>query len=302
MRPQSRTVERIAAEIGDVAHGVVARRELLAAGVTAAQVKRRLQKGTLLIEFPGVYRLGHRAPSTDAHYMAAVKACGPEAALRGRAAAFLLGLLRLRVPPEPEVLTTRDRRVRGIRIKRTRRIDPRDVTIFRAIPVTAVPRTLVDLAAKLPLTALGRAFHEARVKYRLEPAAVEEVLARRPNSPGAAKLRAVMYGDSRITLGHVEERFLALLAEHRLPLPATNVAVRHEYLDCRWKDPPLAVELDSYRYHGSRHAWEADRRREREARARGEEFRRYTYGDVCEHPELMLAELRTMLGGRRCAA
>jgi hypothetical protein len=45
----------------------------------------------------------------------------------------------------------------------------------------------------------------------------------------------------------------------------------------------------------SRHPWEQDRRREREARARGDEFRRYTYGDVFEAPELMLSELRSLL-------
>ena len=55
------------------------------------------------------------------------------------------------------------------------------------------------------------------------------------------------------------------------------------------------MELDSYTYHQSRHAWEQDRRREREARARGDEFRRYTYGDVFENPELMMAELRRLV-------
>jgi hypothetical protein len=57
----------------------------------------------------------------------------------------------------------------------------------------------------------------------------------------------------------------------------------------------VTVELDSYTYHHSRHAWEQDRRREREAHARGDEFRRYTYGDVFEHPQQMLAELRALL-------
>jgi len=57
----------------------------------------------------------------------------------------------------------------------------------------------------------------------------------------------------------------------------------------------LTVELEGYRYHHSRHAWEQDRRREREAGAGGDEFRRYTYGDVFEDPRLMLAELRALL-------
>ena len=63
-------------------------------------------------------------------------------------------------------------------------------------------------------------------------------------------------------------------------------------MDARWPGHALTVELDSYRYHRSRHAWEQDRRREREAHARGDEFRRYTYGDVLDDARLMLAELR----------
>jgi hypothetical protein len=57
----------------------------------------------------------------------------------------------------------------------------------------------------------------------------------------------------------------------------------------------LTVELDSYRFHRSRHAWEVDRRREREAYARGEDFRRYTWADVFEDPSLMLGELQSLL-------
>jgi hypothetical protein len=55
------------------------------------------------------------------------------------------------------------------------------------------------------------------------------------------------------------------------------------------------VELDGYRFHRSRHAWELDRLRERQAYARGDEFRRYTYGDVVEHPAAALTELRAVL-------
>jgi hypothetical protein len=80
-----------------------------------------------------------------------------------------------------------------------------------------------------------------------------------------------------------------------LPLPKTNKRAHGRRVDCRWPEHRLTVELDSYRYHHSRYAWEQDRRREREARARGDEFRRYTYGDVFEGPSLMLAELHALL-------
>jgi very-short-patch-repair endonuclease len=78
-------------------------------------------------------------------------------------------------------------------------------------------------------------------------------------------------------------------------LPDTNRPAGGRRVDCRWPQHRLTVELDSYRFHHSRHAWEQDRRREREARARGDEFRRYTYGDVLEDPRFMLDELCALL-------
>jgi hypothetical protein len=69
-----------------------------------------------------------------------------------------------------------------------------------------------------------------------------------------------------------------------LPPPQLARPRPRRYVDCRWREHRLTAELDSYRYHHSRHAWEQDRQREREARAHGDEFRRYTWLDVDEQP------------------
>jgi very-short-patch-repair endonuclease len=69
-------------------------------------------------------------------------------------------------------------------------------------------------------------------------------------------------------------------------------------VDCPWPDHKLTVELDSYTHRHSRHAWEADRRREREAHARGDDLRRYTWGDVFEDPAQMMRELLALLATR----
>ena len=285
--------------IGEIArgqHGVVTRAQLRAAGLTRAEVDRRIGKGVLIVVHRGVFRVGHRAPGIEATYIAAVLACGPAALLSGRAAAHLHRLLK-RPPHKPEVLTPTERRVPGVAARRSRFIDPRDATTHNRIPVTTVPRTLVDLAALLPLQALARACHESGVRYRTTPAEVETVLARRPNSPGAAKLRAILRGETKVTLSELERRFLAQLREHDLPLPLTNKPAGGRRVDCRWPELRLTVELDSYRFHGSRHAWEQDRRREREAYARGDDFRRFTHGDVFERPSSMLRELTGLLRG-----
>lgn len=286
------------ARLSHGSYGVVTRQELLAAGVTVAEIKHRLRTGALLREHTGVYRVGHRAPSLEVRYMAAVKACGEGAMLSGLAAAHLLGLIR-GAPPEPEVTAPREKRIKGVRTRRCREVHPRDRMTRRRIPVTSVARTLVDIAAVLSPYELGRACHEAGIRYGTTPANVEAVLARRPSSPGAAKLRRILRGDERIALSQLERRFLHLLRESALPMPLTNKPAGGRRVDCRWPEQQLTVELDGYRYHSSRHAWEQDRRREREARARGDEFRRYTYGDVFEDTKLVLRELRQLLRRHR---
>jgi hypothetical protein len=107
-------------------------------------------------------------------------------------------------------------------------------------------------------------------------------------------LRRVLYGEVRVTLSRLESTFLARLRATGLPLPETNRPAGGRRVDCRWPGHRLTVELDSYRYHGSRHSWDLDRRREREAYARGDQFRRYTWADVFEDPTLMLGELRAL--------
>ncbi len=274
---------------------MVTRHELLGEGVSDDEIRHRLKNGALHFEYPGAYRVGHRAPSLEARYMAAVRACGDGALLGGRAAAHLFGLLRGRAAPLPEVIAPKQRRIKGIMTRRSRRIDRRDATTWRRIPVTTVARTLVDLAAVMDVDELARACHEAGVRHRTTPADVDAVLARRPTSPGGRKLRRVLHGDVNVTLSKLESRFLALLRDAGLPLPVTNRPAGGFRVDCRWPEHRLTVELDSYRFHNSRHAWEQDRRREREARARGDEFRRYTHGDVFEDPGPALAELRALL-------
>ena len=289
-----RTVESELDRIATSAHGVVTRVQLLDAGISARQIDRRLAAGGLLRVHPGVYRVGHQAPSTEATYLAAVLAAGEGAVLSGLAAAHLHGLVKGAASPA-EVTARTERRIEGVKTHRSRFLNARDMTRVRGIPVTTVPRTLVDIAAALSDEALARACHEAGVRYRTTPAQVEAVLAERPQSPGARKLRRVIHGDVHVTLSTLEARFLELLRKEGLPLPLTNRPAGGRRVDCRWPEHRLTVELDSYQFHNSRHSWEQDRRREREAWARGDEFRRYSYDDVTVDPTLMLAELRSLL-------
>ncbi len=178
--------------------------------------------------------------------------------------------------------------------RRDRRLDPRHATTFRGIPVTTVPRTLVDLAGVLSNPTLHARVTRPRFCSGSRRRWSKPCSATCPNAAGAGLLRVVLLGGVPVSLSKIESVFFNGLREEGLPLPETT-AGRRRRVDCRWPDYRLTVEIDGYRYHHSRHAWEQDRRREREARARGDEFRRYTYGDVMEDRRYMFAELRQLL-------
>jgi very-short-patch-repair endonuclease len=281
MAGKVRTVERRVAELARRSHGVVTRAELFAAGITKAEIDGRLRTGSLIAVFRGVYRVGHRAPSVEARYTAAVKAAGEGALLSGLAAAWLWGLVKGHAPP-PEVSARAERRIKGVKTRRVRRLGKG--TVWRGVPVTTVPATLIDLSSLLSFDALARAAHEATARYEVTKV---------DNAP--QRLSAILEGDAPILLSRLERRFRARLRERRRELPLTNRPAGAHYVDCRWPGRKLIVELDSYRFHKTRHAWEQDRERERDARRRGDVLRRYTWRDVFEEPDQMLAELDDFL-------
>lgn len=264
-------------------HGTIAVRQLLGLGFTRDQVTSWVRRGLLHREFRGVYRLGHRAPSVEARYIAAVLAAGAGAVLSGLPAAYLYGVIGGDAPA-PEISVPGGCTVAGIRCRR-RTIDRR---LRSGIPVATLPQTIVDLAAVMDLETLGHVCHKADVRYRLRRIEIGPV-------PGAAKLRAIYEGDHDLILSRMERAFKRLLVEHALPRARTNRPQGKHYVDCRWPGVALTVELDSFAFHHTRHAWEADRERERAARRRGDEFRRYTWRDVVEKPAEMLSELRVIL-------
>jgi hypothetical protein len=159
-----------------------------------------------------------------------------------------------------------------------------DTWILRGIRIATVPRVLLDLAPRLERAELGRACHEGWVHHRQ----IEACIARNPHKPGASRLRAAFGAD--VTLSKLEDRFAALLQTHGLPRPRTNIDRRGDKVDCHWPQLDRTVELLSYRFHASRHAFEA-----RVARRRRPSHLAFTYGDVFERPAQTIAEVRRFI-------
>lgn len=266
-------------------HGRISWEQLVAIDIDRRRIQRWVADGRLRRVHHGVYALGHTAPSMHADYVAAVLTGGGGAVLSHQAAAHLLGLLG-GAPPPPEitVASLAGRRRPGIVVHRVKVLHPLDTATFESIPVTIVPRALLDIAPRLELARLTRACHEAWIHHRTTPHHVESCIARNPHKPGAKRLLAALGGD--VTLSALEDGFLRLLRQHGLPMPRTNVDRAGDKVDCHWPQIGLTIELHSYRFHATRAAFEADLARRRRSRHLA-----FSYGDVFERGAQTVAEV-----------
>ena len=227
--------------------------------------------------------------------MAAVLACGPAAVLSHRAAAALWGI---RGGSRAEVTVPRGRKGRpGIQLHYAD-LPTDEVTTHLGIPVTTVPRTLLDLSAVVQRDELRSAMRQAEQLRLTDRLRLGDLIDRYPRKPGIPSLKAVVEEAERglnVVKSELEERFQAFLLNAGLPLPTTNVLIEGYEVDCVWPEARLVVELDSRTHHAVAHAFEEDRMRDRRLEANGWRVVRITWRQLHDTPGAVEADLRRLL-------
>jgi very-short-patch-repair endonuclease len=98
-----------------------------------------------------------------------------------------------------------------------------------------------------------------------------------------------------MTRSEAEAEFLNLVRAARLPPPETNVRIGGYEVDFLWRDQRLVVEVDGFAYHGSRAAFERDRRKDADLQAAGLRTTRVTYRQIRHEPLALSANLAASL-------
>ncbi len=249
----------VAAAIAARQHGVVARRQLLRAGLSGKAIDHMVAARRLLPLHRGVYAVGHRPVGPRSREMAVVLLAGVEGALGLESSAGLWAITRPWRGPV-HAIGTKSRTGVGFVIHRTRHLPRSDVTRHFGIPVTTPERTLLDLSGHLPLDALDAALAEALVRRLVR---IEELTPR-----ATGRLRALL-DTAAPTRSRLERDFRALLREHGLPQPVSNAFVEGYEVDLHWPELRLVAELDGYEFHAPRRAFETDRVRDQVLTAAG---------------------------------
>jgi very-short-patch-repair endonuclease len=272
-------------------HGVVARAQLVALGLSGTEIGGRMRKGWLHRVHRSVYAVGHTALTRHGRFMAAVLACGDGAALSHFSAAVLWGMLEDR-GQLIHVTAQGRRRVKGIVVhqaplkgERLRRL---------GIVVTTPGRTLVDLADVVRRRrTLERAFDEADY-LRLDWQSARPRQGRRGSGLLASVLAVHEPGTTR-TLSDFEEWFIAFSDERGFRRPEVNVSVEGYLCDFVWRDERVIVETDGDQAHGTRRARERDPVRDADLQLAGWLVIRVTSVRFSREPDAVAEQLARAL-------
>jgi hypothetical protein len=187
-QPGFRRVDRLISRLAGRQHGVVARWQLLAAGVTETLIDHRVACGRLHVLHRGVYAVGHKALTQEGAWTAALFAAGKGAVLSRRSAAELWRIVPARSAVSHVTLAVarHPARLPGVH-RHSSNLPPDEVTRAHWIPVTTVPRTMLDLASVLTRPELARAFREAEANHKLTPTSLSLLLDRHRGRRGGAQ-------------------------------------------------------------------------------------------------------------------
>jgi very-short-patch-repair endonuclease/predicted transcriptional regulator of viral defense system len=288
-----RSSETDLAAIAARQHGVVARTQALELGMSSATIDRRLQSGLWQPVHRGVYRLPGARPTWRANLLAACFAWGPDAvgshtsaaALR-RLVAFEAGALELTVPY--------GRHRNGPGIVHRADLDPLDVEVVDAIPVTTVARTLIDLAGTQPRDdvedALDDALYRGLVSRRRLLWRIDALAAN--GRAGVGVMRELLEerdGMVSVPQSRFETRLLSVLKRGGIPKPEVQypikIGTRTVFADFAYPDAGLALEADSRKFHIARSRFEGDRERTNALVAIGWRVMRITWVALRSRPD-----------------
>jgi hypothetical protein len=183
----------------------------------------------------------------------------------------------------------------------SRIITAEDRALEEGIPVTALPRTLLDLAAAARPDQLRRVLKRAEDLDLFDLGPVESLLRRSGSHRGRVRLERALalYRPPRFTRSELETRFAELIEAAGLPLPASNFNVEGYELDVYWPELRFAVELDVFETHGTRESFEADRLRQEDLKLAGVELTRVTGRRLEREPQPVIGRVARLLAQRQ---
>jgi very-short-patch-repair endonuclease len=248
-------------------HGVVSRAQLHELGLSDSLIKERTRR-TLWPLAKDIYAVGHPGLSRRGVGQAALLWAGAEAGLSCDTSARVWEMVA-RSTDGPVHVSTPNRQAprlkppAGVQLHRPTNLRPADIVVHRGVRVTTPERTLIDLLPSSSVAEITRMLEQTVTALGRSPDDLHawgHALSRAPGRPKLLRALDEIAGPAVIR-SEFESRFRTLCQEAGLPPAHTNYRLGRWELDAAWLDQRVAVELDSWRWHGGRWQFHRDRRK-----------------------------------------
>jgi very-short-patch-repair endonuclease len=275
--------------------GVIGREQCLVLGLSESQIRNRLRSGTWIRVASATFADPERWGSPEALCWRAILWAGESAVLCGAAAAFWWGMevpspavVRVMVP-----VTFRRSPPPGVTLLR-RALDVRDRDARHGLRLTARPLTALMTAVELG--GAGSRFLDRALQTGLQLAQLEAAHRRNPGRHGAKPAGRLLAAAGDGAASSAERLFLTLLRsaglrgwEVNAPLDLGGVRVVPDVL---FRAARVVVEIDGWAFHSSAASFQRDRARQNTLHLWGFRVLRFTWEDITERPDLVVAQLR----------
>jgi very-short-patch-repair endonuclease len=276
--------------------GVITLAQANAAGLTEQSVRRRARSGHWRRCSAGVYFVADREFTDAARVRATVWGYGNSACASGLAAAWWLGLTRF-APDVVEVTVPRDshgRRHAGSRVRR-RNLSRLDVVEDRGLRVTALPLTAIEAAVR---RGGGPKLMDEALQRHTELRQLWAAQLRNTGRYGSPAARRLLQAADDGTKSAAERLFTRLLAAGGVSGWKANQKVKGFEVDVLFRNAKVVVEVDGFAFHTDPESFERDRRKQNALVLAGYQVLRFTWLDLTEYPERVLALVQQAISAR----
>ncbi|MET0700527.1 MAG: DUF559 domain-containing protein, partial [Mycobacterium sp.] len=115
---------------------------------------------------------------------------------------------------------------------------------------------------------------------------------------GSPRARILLQGAGDGTRSQAERLFVQLLRSHGITGWKTNYPVGDDVVDVAFPECKLAIEIDGWAFHSDPDVFRHDRARQNRISLLGWQVLRFTWRDLVEQPERVIAELQAAISAR----
>jgi very-short-patch-repair endonuclease len=236
-------------------------------------------------------------PFTDAaRIRAAVWSYGTRAAASGLAAAWWHGLTRF-APDLVEVTVPRNshgRKHAGTVVRR-RDLAKADVTELRHLSVTALPLTAIEAATR---QRGGAQILDTTLQRHTELPELWKAHVRNKGRHGSPAARRLLRAADDGARSAAERLLVKLLGGAGITGWEANYPVGGYKVDVGFPVQKIALEVDGFAFHSSATDFQVDRERQNKIALLGWQVLRFTWLDLNEYPDRVIAVIRSAISAR----